>query len=203
MRPIEHAGRRYRVFENGHGGAVICGGIGAEAARRATEALVQEFRPSEIWSAGFVGALDPALRVGQVIAPSTVIDARDGARTQIGSGQGTLVSFGAVAGREQKEKLRLAYGAATVDMEAAAVAQAAVLRGVKFGALKVVSDESDFAMPALEKFVRADGGFQTARFALYLTARPWLWGMALRLARNSALASRELCAELENVFEKE
>ena len=202
VRVIQHAGRQYRLFENGNG-AVICGGIGAQAARSATEALIQEFQPSEILSVGFVGALDPVLRIGEVIAPRTIINASDGARTDVGSGQGTLVTFGAVAGREQKEKLREAYGAHSIDMEAAAVAQGAGLRGVRFAALKVVSDEADFAMPPLEKFVQADGRFRTARFAVYLAVRPWLWSTAIRLARNSTLASRELCAALEHYLEKQ
>jgi adenosylhomocysteine nucleosidase len=201
VRTIQHAGRRYRIFEN-RNSAVIFGGIGAEAARSATEALIQEFQPSEILSVGFVGALDPVLRIGEIIAPRTIINSSDGARTDVGSGQGTLVSFGAVAGREQKEKLRKAYGADSIDMEAAAVAQGAGLRGVTFAALKVVSDEADFVMPPLEKFVQADGGFRTARFAVYLAVRPWLWMTAIRLASNSARASRELCTALENYLEK-
>jgi adenosylhomocysteine nucleosidase len=198
VRTIEHGGRRYRFFEIENGNAaVICGGIGAEAARRATEDMIREFRPSEVLSVGFVGALDPALRVGDVIVPRTVINGSDGARTDTGSGLGTLVSFGAVAGREQKEKLRAAYAADAVDMEAAAVAQGSELRGVRFGALKVVSDEACFAMPSLEAFVAANGGFRTAQFALHLAVRPWLWGTTITLARNSARASRALCAALE------
>ena len=40
VRTIEHGGRRYRLFENGEA-ALVCGGIGAEAARRATEAVIR------------------------------------------------------------------------------------------------------------------------------------------------------------------
>jgi adenosylhomocysteine nucleosidase len=200
VRAVEHDGRRYRIFEKGNA-AVICGGIGAEAARRATETMIQEFRPSEILSVGFVGALDPALRVGEMIAPQIIINASDGVRTDVGAGHGTLVSFGAVAGREQKEKLRQAYAASTVDMEAAAVAQGAALRGVRFGVLKFVSDEAHFVMPPLGKFVSTDGRFQTTRFALHLVARPWLWATAIGLARNSARATRSLCGALEHYLE--
>jgi hypothetical protein len=148
-------------------------------------------------SVGFVGALDPALRVGEVFEPRTVINAGDGTRVDTGCGQGTLVSFSTIAGREQKEKLRDAYSAAAVDMEAGAVAQGADLRGVGFGALKVVSDEAGFVMPPVENFIKADGSFRAARFALYVAVRPWLWGATLELARNSARASNALCAALE------
>jgi adenosylhomocysteine nucleosidase len=195
VRTVEHDRRRYQLFENGEA-ALICGGIGAEAARRATEAIIQEIGPVLILSVGFVGALDPALRVGEVFEPRTVINAADGVRTDTGCGYGTLVSFSAVVGRAQKEKLREAYCAAAVDMEAAAVAQGAELRGIRFGAMKVVSDETGFAMPPLKDFIAADGSFRTAYFALHIATRPWLWGAAITLARNSARASRALCVAL-------
>ena len=201
VREVEHGGRRYKLFESGEM-SLICAGVGPEAARRATEAIIQEVRASHILSVGFVGALDPALKVGQVFEPRTVINAADGTRTDTGCGQGTLVSFSTVAGREQKEKLRDAYSAAAVDMEAAAVAQGAELRGVPFGALKVVSDEARFAMPPVEDFIAADGSFRSARFALHVAVRPWLWGATVALARNSARASKALCVALEQYLSR-
>jgi adenosylhomocysteine nucleosidase len=201
VRDIEHDGRRYRLFENGKA-ALLCGGIGAEAARRATEAVIREVQPALVLSAGFVGALDPALKVGDIFEARTVINAGDGVRTETGSGKGTLVSFSAVAGREQKEKLREAYFAAAVDMEAATVAQGAERHGIRFGAVKAVSDEAGFAMPPVQDFVAADGSFRTGRFALHVAMRPWLWGRAIVLGRNSARASRALCAAVEKYLNR-
>ena len=198
---MEHGGRRYRLFENKEA-SLICAGVGPEAARRATEAIIQEVRASHILSVGFVGALDPALKVGEVFEPRTVINAGDGARTDTGCGQGTLVSFSTVAGREQKEKLRDAYSAAAVDMEAAAVAQGAELRSVRFSALKVVSDEAGFVMPPVGDFIEADGSFRTVRFVLHVALRPWLWGATVALARNSARSSKALCAALDQYLSR-
>ena len=195
VRTVEHDGRHFKIFENGDA-ALVCGGMGAAAARRVTEAIIQEVHPEKILSVGFVGALDPALRVGEIFEPRTVINAADGVRTEIGSGQGTLVSFGAVAGHEQKAKLREAYSAAAVDMEAAAVAQGAEVRGIRFGVLKVVSDEAGFEMPPLEDFIRADGSFCMTHYAAHIATRPSLWGTTITLARNSAKASRALCDAL-------
>jgi adenosylhomocysteine nucleosidase len=201
VRWVEHGERRYKLFESG-AAALVCSGVGPEAARRAAEAIIQEVQASHILSVGFAGALDPALKVGEVFEPRTVINAADGARTDTGAGHGTLVSFRSVAGREQKRKLREAYGAAAVDMEAAAVAQGAELRNVRFGALKVVSDEAGFAMPPMEDFVEADGSFRSAHFALHVAVRPWLWGTTIAVARNSARASRALCVALEQYLNR-
>ena len=200
-RTSEHGGRSYKFFENGDV-VLVCGGIGPEAARRATEAIIREFQPSHIVSVGFAGGLDPMLRVGEVLEPLTVIDGLNGSRIDTGCGEGTLVSFGSVAGRAQKEKLYKAYGAAAVDMEAAAVAQGAQRRGIEFSALKVVSDGAGFNMPAMERFVGTDGRFHAAKFVLHVAVRPWLWAATIALARNSSRASRALCGVLDRYLSR-
>jgi adenosylhomocysteine nucleosidase len=192
----EHDGRRFKFFESGQI-VVVCGGIGAEAARRATEAVFALYQPELIFSVGFAGALDPTLKVGDIFAPNRVVDARDGSRAEIATGRGVLVSAAAVADVGQKAKLAESYGAQAVDMEAAAVARGAQARGVSFLAVKAISDESDFHMPAMDRFIRPDGQFRTGRFAVFFAVRPWLWPRVFQLARNGAKASRALCAELE------
>src|SRR5204863_10104916 len=47
VEPREHAGRVFRFFERGDRVAV-CGGIGAEAARRAAEAIIVLYAPEAI-----------------------------------------------------------------------------------------------------------------------------------------------------------
>src|SRR4029077_14523414 len=101
VRTLEHGGRRYRLFENGEA-TLICGGIGAEAARRSTETVIREVNPVRVISVGFAGALDASRQVGHVFEPRTVINAADGVRTECGAGEGILVSSATVAGKEQK-----------------------------------------------------------------------------------------------------
>jgi len=192
---IEHSGRQYRLFENG-GAALVCGGIGAQAARRATEAIIRKVNPMRVISAGFAGALDSSLQVGDVLQPRTVINAVDGVRTDVGSGEGILLSISTVAGREQKIRFARAYGAGAVDMEAAAVAQGAQARGVEFAALKAISDDANSDLPEFDRYVAGDGSFRAARFAGHVALRPWLWGTTIALARNSSKASTALCGAL-------
>ena len=196
----QHDGRHFRFFEGRiqeNDVILVCGGIGAEAARRAAEAVIALYAPSVIYSVGFAGALEPTLSVGDVIEPQRVINARDGSITVLDQGQGTLITFGTVAGPAQKAKLREAFSAQAVDMEAAAVARAAELRGVKFAVAKVISDEFDFGFPSTEQFVDSAGQFSEMQFAIFAALRPWLWPKVIRLARNSNHASRSLCAWLE------
>ena len=188
----ESGGRRFRFFEK-DGFVLVYGGIGAEAARRAAEAVIAIYAPALICSAGFAGALDPNLKVGDIVQPRHVVNAGDGSKVDLGSGEGVLVSFGSVATPEQKAKLRDSFGATAVDMEAGAVARAAEARGVRFAVVKVISDEFDFAFPSTERFVDSNGQFLEMRFAWFAAVRPWLWPQVWRLARNSARASRALC----------
>ena len=194
----EHAGRRFRFFEKDDA-VLVCGGIGAEAARRAAEAAIALYSPAVVYSAGFAGALDPELGVGDLVHPARVINAADGSSVNLVDGKGVLVSFGAVASPEQKAKLREAFGAQAVDMEASAVARAAEAGGVDFAVVKAISDESDFRFPSLERFVDSDGRFLEARFALFAALRPWLWPQVIRLASNSKRASRALCEWLRSM----
>jgi adenosylhomocysteine nucleosidase len=192
----EYGGRQFRFFE--HDDVVlVCGGIGAGAARRAAEAVIALYSPAVVYSVGFAGALEPGLKVGTVVQPSQVINAGDSSRVNLGGGSGVLVSFGAVATPTQKASLKESFGAQVVDMEAAAVAQAAEARGVEFAAVKVVSDEFDFEFPAMERFVDANGQFSDLRFALFAGVCPWLWPRVARLAKNSGRAARALCEWLE------
>jgi adenosylhomocysteine nucleosidase len=185
-------GRHFRFFENDDI-VLVCGGIGAEAARRAAEAVIALYAPKMIYSAGFAGALDAGLKVGHTVQPRRVVNAGDGSSVNLESGDGVLVSFGSVASPAQKAKLRDSFGARAVDMEAAAVARAAEIRGVEFAVVKVISDEFDFTFPDMQRFVDSSGQFLEGRFARFVAVRPWLWPQVMQLARNSRRASTALC----------
>ncbi len=198
----EYDGRRFRFFEKEEI-VLVCGGIGADAARRAAEAVIVLYEPGVVYSAGYAGALDPRLKVGEVMRAARVVNAADGSSAQVAGGDGVLVSYPAVATPAQKVKLRESYQAQAVDMEAAAVARAAEARGVGFVALKVISDEFDFEFPPTDRFVDSAGRFHEMRFAWFAAVRPWLWLLVIRLARNSGRASRVLCEEIRKLEEQE
>jgi adenosylhomocysteine nucleosidase len=188
----DYDGRKYKFFENDRA-VLVCSGVGPEAARRATEAIINLYAPVLVQSAGFAGALDSTLKVGTVLTPICVIDAKDGSRIEAGVGHWVLVSVDQPASVKQKAKLAEAYWAHAVDMEAASVARAAQAHDITFVGLKVISDEADFEMPPMERFIASDGQFRTAAFAAHVAVRPWLWLRVIQLARNSSKAADALC----------
>jgi adenosylhomocysteine nucleosidase len=191
-------GRKFIFFERDEM-VIICGGIGLEAARRAAEAVISLYHPTQLLSVGFAGALTPELRVGDVIEASVVIDARDGSRAFVEGvdSQNSLVTYMSVAGVQQKKNLAHAFGAKAVDMEAAAVAAAAVAHGLPFAATNVISDELNFEMPQMARFIDARGRFRTVNFAAFVALRPWLWRRVATLAGNSRKAAAVLSGHLE------
>jgi adenosylhomocysteine nucleosidase len=197
---VEHAhqGRKFTFFEQDDR-VIVCGGIGMDAARRAAEAVIALYHPMLLQSVGFAGALNTRLRIGDIVSPAFVVDARDGSRSEIAGGEGTLVTFMEVATAQQKMNLAQAYGAQAVDMEAAAVASAARAHGIQFCAAKVISDELDFDFPEVTRFIDPQGQFRTASFAIFAALRPWLWRRVAILARNSNKAAIRLAGHLHGL----
>ena len=201
---MNHEGREFTFYRSEYA-VVVCGGIGPEAARRTAEAAVVNCHPELLISAGLAGALVSDLHVGETIFPALVVDARDGSRhetairnAKLGHSplaRTVLVSSGEIASAAQKQKLGKVYGAHAVDMEAAAVARAAQVHKLSFLVVKTISDELTFELPDVTPFIY-DGQLQITRFALHVAIRPWLWLRVLRLARNTRIASENLCAWL-------
>jgi adenosylhomocysteine nucleosidase len=201
---ITHENRDFTFYESDYAVAV-CGGIGYEAGRRAAQAAIVHYSPELLITAGIAGALAPELHVGDTIFPVLVIDARDSSRhetaiqnARLGNSplaRTVLVSSPEIAGAVQKQKLARAYNAHAVDMEAAAIARAAQAHGIPFIAIKSISDELDFELPDMTPFIK-DGQIQTKRFAVQVALRPWLWLKVFRLARNTKIATENLCAWL-------
>jgi len=187
----EHDGRKFMFFEQEEM-VILCGGIGVEAARRAAEAVIALYHPVLVQSVGFAGALQSNMRVGDILVPGVVVDASAGSRTEIPGGSGTLLTFMSVADAKQKSRLAQAYSAQAVDMEAAAVAAAARAHGIAFRAVKVISDEMNFDMPDMTRFVDPQGRFRTMNFAGYAALRPWFWAGIATSARNSKKAAAAL-----------
>jgi adenosylhomocysteine nucleosidase len=128
-----------------------------------------------IISTGFCGALDPALRVGDIVRDLHSIDRV------------------AVTAAEKRE-LRVRTGAAAVDMESAAIARKAADWRIPFHIIRAVSDIAEEDMPLdFNAYRGPDGRFSRTRIALAALARPLTRVPALlRLDRNCRIAAESL-----------
>jgi nucleoside phosphorylase len=189
---FDHEGRRFRVFQR-ENLVALAGGIGSAAASRAAKAVIAQFKLDALISTGLAGALTDELKVGSMFAPNVIIDASSGTEYRFNSGEGILVTASEIAETTSKHALAARYHAAAVDMEAAAVAEVARQQGIAFSCVKAISDEADFVMPPLTRFVSPDGEFQTARFVSWLAVHPKCWRQTMTLSHNSKRAAQVLC----------
>jgi purine-nucleoside phosphorylase len=181
---------------------VAIGGIGAKHGRRAAEVAIEQYDPQRLLAAGIAGAVSPSLRIGDVASVREVIDAAGGERYSTSNGgEWVLVTAANISNADEKRRLHAQYSADVVDMEGAAVAAVARQHGLEFAAIKSISDEAEFAMPPLDRFVRDDGQLAMGRLALSALLHPEWWGALARLRRNSKLASKNLCAAVEHLLE--
>ncbi|HLH41185.1 MAG TPA: hypothetical protein VKX39_18690 [Bryobacteraceae bacterium] len=172
--PVEFAceahyrGDRYVMVANGPG------------RRLAGKALEKRIDVDGIVSTGFCGALDPALRVGDVVTDAGAVYCVDRV----------------IVSAAEKRALRETTGAAAVDMESAAVAAKAAEWGVPFHFIRAVSDAACDDMPLDFNLYRdPQGRFSRGRITLAALARPFMRVPALlRLDRNTKIAARSLGA---------
>lgn len=161
-----------------------------------------------VLSVGLAGACASTVRPGDVRTAREVVDTRTGERWPADASLGSLhaevlASSGAIANVGEKRRLHDTYGATLVDMEAAAVARLAAAAGMRFAAVKAVSDAHDFEMQSLARFASAHGHFRTGAFALHTALRPHRWRPTMRLGSDSNRALTALTAALQGIITSE
>ncbi|MGA3132073.1 MAG: nucleoside phosphorylase [Terracidiphilus sp.] len=174
-----------------------CAGAGQAAATRAFAAIEDGGPIDLVFSVGWAGALRPEIAAGSAHNVAGVIDVRTGERFRCdaGAGQHWLATSPTVAPYSEKCRLTSAYQAALVDMEAAAIARLAAMRGIPFYSIKGVSDALTDRLPDFNRFLTPTGQFQLARFTFFAILRPWYWPALLKMGENSKRASQSI-AEL-------
>jgi adenosylhomocysteine nucleosidase len=175
---------------------MIANGAGAKRAAAAVDALAGRGHGMRaVVSTGFCGALDPALRIGEIFVARTIDGTSIAApATSRPHRQGALASIDRVAQTAwEKRKLR-ALGASAVEMEAAGVLDRARASNLPFFCVRSVTDlaEETFAND-LNSALRADGHFATMQILMSAMRRPLARIPELvRLRRRCGIAARAL-----------
>ncbi len=156
---------------------------------------------------GLCGALDPALRVGDAVVYARIAD---GART-IDLDPRLAAACAAACARAPvdaavvdrvvgdvaaKSALRLATGAAVIDMEAAAIARALHARGIRVAMVRVVSDDAHTDLPDLRHVYDAGGALRPSALALALLRAPRRGARFVRNAMHALSALRTTATRL-------
>ena len=177
---------------------VVAAGMGESRVTLAFDAALRTEGIELVVSTGLAGACSPQVHAGEVVEATTVVEAKTGERypCSTSGAEHVLLTTEAIAGVREKARLYNSYNAAMVDMEAATVARLALARGLRFRAIKGISDAHDFEMESMSRFADSHGHFRTAAFALHTTMRPQTWSSAMRLGRQSNRALTKLWNDL-------
>jgi len=181
-----------------------CAGAGVEQAARAFAEVEKCGEVDRVISVGWAGALREELLPGCAYDVSCVIDARTGERFHVAAwhNECSLVTSSKVADAAEKQRLASTYQAALVDMESAAIARLARMRGIPFYCIKGISDGYSDKLPDSNRFISTDGQFQLARFVLFVLIRPMHWPALIRMGENSRKAARALAASVRDLLDE-
>jgi len=191
--------------------------MGPDAAARAVNWLLNkptlganQFRPKLVVSAGFAGALDPSLAVGDVVL-ATEVSGEDGhirptppLSTSQGMSRfhhGRIVSTSRLANSEtQKNDLHQKHQALAVDMESASIARACVEAKVPFACIRAISDSADSSLSPQLAELLTGGRVSPTKVVLALIKSPRLLGEMTRLAKDTRFAAKQLGLALERLL---
>jgi len=184
-------------------------GLGAVLLDSRWSALVSPSDHPLVVSAGLCAGLDPALKVGDLVLPDSVVDGEGRRLPVTGLAERRVMASGlegritgvlataraAVATPAAKASLRDVTGAVAVDMESARILEFAAAHGCVSVVVRAVSDGARESLPAeLIGLVGPDGRLRLR--AASRLAKPRLLIRALQLRRATRRALARVAASL-------
>lgn len=171
--------------------------IGVGASRLPMQLDAEKY--SLVISAGLAGALDPALKCGDVVVDGAVELLPESLSAQLQRGpihHAELI----ISTPAQKAELFARTGAAAIDMESRKIARLAKDCNIPFLAFRTISDCADEAVdPAVLSLVDPLGRPKTGAVLSALARRPALLKQLLRLRSNSNRACERLGSVLKDL----
>lgn len=161
---------------------LIISGVGIKRAKNATTLAATKYRPKFTISAGFSGALDKNLIVGDIVIGCEVISLKEQKTYKLFSDfpyipfdykKGSIISnSNFINNRKEKKELKNISGALSVDMETFGVASVAKKYGIKVVAVRTVSDNLDYSLPRMEKLFDSNSRLSPSKCIKYFLQNP-------------------------------
>jgi adenosylhomocysteine nucleosidase len=202
---VPHESRDFQRTAAASGVRVLHTGIGIDSAARSLRRALEDHRPSTVISSGFAGGLDPALRIGDMIADSAVSSQELLQAVPVEIRRGRIcTASNAIDSPEAKVRLHRETGANAVDMETTAIAAECARAGVPLLVLRAISDAVGDSIPVpLE--VAWDLVAQRPRplrLCVFLAQNPTRIEAFVRFLRQTNHAAKNLGEALEGIVER-
>jgi adenosylhomocysteine nucleosidase len=190
--------------------ALAQSGMGPGLAKKATQALIDGHSPVWIVSAGFSGALQPGMKIGDIVVASSIVDS-EGAELAIDLKMPADPAKGLYVGRlltvdrivrtvADKKALAERFAALAVDMESLAVAKVCRQAKIRFLAVRVISDDLSADLPTeITSVVGSSGTVRLGAAVGAIFKRPGAVKDLWRLREQGIDAAERLAKFLEGV----
>lgn len=180
---------------------VLVTGMGRRNTERSIAVALQTQRPARVFTCGIAGALNPTLRIGDV-----VFQTRDGEIAhqlrRAGAKDGAIVCEDRVAiTPKEKAALREHTRADAVEMESACIQEACDRQQIVCATVRAISDAAEDELPLdMNKLWTGGKNLNPLKLTFAILGSPHKIPALMRLGKNSAIATRQLARVLREVI---
>ena len=180
---------------------ILITGIGKTNAERSVREFFTQHTPERVFTCGFAGGLNPALKTGDV-----VFDTKESALRE------KLVNAGATPATffcslriattvSEKADLRRTTGADAVEMESEAIHAVCRERGIPCATVRAISDKAHEELPLdFNRLAKPDSSLHYGKLMIAIAKSPGSIPALLRLQNNCKFAAERLAETLEKVL---
>lgn len=200
--------------------AWVISGIGKKNAQQAVKQISQDLQVSLLLALGFAGSLTPGLGIGDLVICRTIRS--EDPEKQIIQTDAWLVEIASLVGKQlpvrtwtldnltvdkllhlpdQKSRLYTRWKTGLVEMENYWFAEQADQHGLKFLAVRAISDTAQDVLPDLNGLLDSTGEIPVLRGMQHFVKNPREIRLLPALYRNSRLAQKNLVEFFKNFYQ--
>jgi len=181
---------------------VLITGMGRRNTSTRFEQELKHFHPERVITCGFAGALNPNLRIGDLIFDADFDSGMSEPLLALGASHGRFYCSTRVAvSVAEKGELRRSSGCDAVEMESAVIRTMCRDRGIPSATLRVISDAAGEDLPLdFNALMTADQKISMTRLSLALLKSPGSIPRLMELQRNTRMAARRLADALNGLL---
>jgi len=191
---------------------LVRSGMGCDRARRALAEIAGKYTLERIFSIGYAGALDPSLKVGDLVVADQVVYYQtlksyslDGELlgTMPEVRRGTLLTVDqVVATPPEKKALREKYSAVAVDMETFALVEEAKSRNIPICSYRAITDTADQELMDCSHLIEANGDVSKLKAGWHVLTHPGDLKSMIDLGQHAKTATASLTELVSQLIQK-
>lgn len=180
---------------------VVITGIGMKNAERSLHKAIEKYAPTLVLTCGFAGALDPRLKVGEVIF-LTADPALHKALVKLGATPAIFFCAPRIAATAaEKERLWQTTGASAVEMESLTIHNVCRERGISCATVRVISDAAGEDLPLdFNEFMTPEQKISVPKVAAAVLKSPGKFRELREFQKRTSTAARRLAAVLAELL---